>query len=353
MPITTLVAGNVIRASTLNTNFESCVLRDTAGTISVTHAWSASQTFTGGFTTGAAVTLAGNLLFTDATYDIGASGATRPRDFFLSRNAVVGGTLGVTGVATFTAAAVLSSGATVTTGGFTVSAGTTAVQALTATSVTATAQVYAGAAMELGWNIRAKMRSPSDGVVTLYNDANTDFSRLQFGGTTAAFPSWRRNGTTLAARLADDSADSPISCSSLSMAGALTGATTGTFSGAVSSSSATGGIGYAAGAGGTVTQLTDKGTAVTINKVAGQITTNNAALAAGAEVAFTVNNSTVAATDTIVLSIASDPAGNGAHQVFVSAVASGSFNIAIANLTTSSQSQAVVINFAVIKGVTS
>lgn len=42
-------------------------------------------------------TMTGNLLFTDATYDIGASGATRPRDLFLSRNAVVGGSLTVTG----------------------------------------------------------------------------------------------------------------------------------------------------------------------------------------------------------------------------------------------------------------
>lgn len=42
-------------------------------------------------------TLTGNLLFTDATYDVGASGATRPRDLFLSRNATVGGTLTVTG----------------------------------------------------------------------------------------------------------------------------------------------------------------------------------------------------------------------------------------------------------------
>jgi hypothetical protein len=38
-----------------------------------------------------------NLLFTDATYDIGASGATRPRDLFLSRNLVVGGTLTLAG----------------------------------------------------------------------------------------------------------------------------------------------------------------------------------------------------------------------------------------------------------------
>jgi len=42
-------------------------------------------------------TLTQNLRFTDATHDIGASGATRPRDLFLSRNAVIGGTLGVTG----------------------------------------------------------------------------------------------------------------------------------------------------------------------------------------------------------------------------------------------------------------
>lgn len=50
-----------------------------------------------------AVTRASNLLFTDATYDIGASGATRPRDLWLSRNASIGGTLGVTGVITATA----------------------------------------------------------------------------------------------------------------------------------------------------------------------------------------------------------------------------------------------------------
>jgi len=47
-------------------------------------------------------TITSNLIFTDATYDIGASGATRPRDLFLSRNAVMGGTLGVTGLITAT-----------------------------------------------------------------------------------------------------------------------------------------------------------------------------------------------------------------------------------------------------------
>src|SRR6185436_11148478 len=58
----------------------------------------------------------GDLLFTDAAYDIGKSGATRARDLFLSRNAViggnlsVGGTLGVTGATTLGAAVAVSAG---------------------------------------------------------------------------------------------------------------------------------------------------------------------------------------------------------------------------------------------------
>jgi hypothetical protein len=40
-------------------------------------------------------TLTGNLLFTDATYDIGVSGATRPRDIFASRNASFAGSVGI------------------------------------------------------------------------------------------------------------------------------------------------------------------------------------------------------------------------------------------------------------------
>ena len=49
-----------------------------------------------------------DLLFTDNTYDIGKIAASRPRDGFFTRNAVVGGTLGVTGVATLTAQPILS-----------------------------------------------------------------------------------------------------------------------------------------------------------------------------------------------------------------------------------------------------
>ncbi len=44
----------------------------------------------------------GDLKFTDNLYDIGKSGATRPRDLFLSRNLVVGGTTVHTGTTTLT-----------------------------------------------------------------------------------------------------------------------------------------------------------------------------------------------------------------------------------------------------------
>jgi hypothetical protein len=110
------------------------------------------------------------------------------------------------------------------------------------------------------------------------------------------------------------------------------------------------GIGYATGAGGAVTQATDRTTGVTLNTLTGQITTNNASLAAGAEAEFTVTNSTVAATDTIVLNIT--PGGTGTPFAYVSTVGSGSFKVTVTNLHASTaDTSADVINFTVIKGV--
>lgn len=76
--------------------------------------------------------------------------------------------------------------------------------------LTMRADIFAGAATEIGWTGRATAKSPSDGVVTLYNDALNDFSRLQFGGTTSSFPALKRSSATLLVRLADDSADANI-----------------------------------------------------------------------------------------------------------------------------------------------
>jgi hypothetical protein len=109
-------------------------------------------------------------------------------------------------------------------------------------------------------------------------------------------------------------------------------------------------IGYTTGAGGTVTQLTSKATAVTLDKTTGQITTHNAALAAATEVTFTVDNSTVAATDTVIVNLASGGTTN-TYIVGVHAVAAGSFNIIIGNMSATSRSEVLVLNFAIIKGV--
>ena len=57
------------------------------------------------------------------------------------------------------------------------------------------------------------------------------------------------------------------------------------------------GIGYATGAGGTVTQLTDKTTTVVLNKACGTITLAGTALSAATVVSFTITNSTISASD--------------------------------------------------------
>ncbi len=81
-----------------------------AGNAETLYARLASPTFTGTVTLPALATLVTDLVFTDATYDIGKSGATRPRDIFTSRNASFGGTLTATGHTTFEG--VTSTGAT-------------------------------------------------------------------------------------------------------------------------------------------------------------------------------------------------------------------------------------------------
>jgi hypothetical protein len=108
-------------------------------------------------------------------------------------------------------------------------------------------------------------------------------------------------------------------------------------------------LGYGTGAGGSVTQNTSKATTVVLNKANGQITTNAAALAAGANVFFQVTNSVVAATDNVIVTVQSAPTAD-AYRASVSAVAAGSFRIMLTNITAGSLSQAVVLNFAIING---
>ena len=123
-----VVTNTTISSSTFNstmndiaTALSTCVLKDGSQVITANIPMSSFK-FTGlaaGTTSGNSVryeqvlllaggTMTGNLLFTDATYDIGASGATRPRDLFLSRNAVIGGTLDV--ISTLNAGSLNSTG---------------------------------------------------------------------------------------------------------------------------------------------------------------------------------------------------------------------------------------------------
>ena len=105
--------------------------------------------------------------------------------------------------------------------------------------------------------------------------------------------------------------------------------------------------------GGTVSQGSGaKTTGVTLNTNSGQITMDDAALAGAAEVTFAVTNSQVAATDVVIVNHGS--AGTaGAYVVQANTMASGSFKITAANLSTNSLSEAIVINFVVIKGASS
>jgi len=122
----------------------------------------------------------------------------------------------------------------------------------------------------------------------------------------------------------------------------------------IKSTSSSAGVGYATGAGSTQTQATSKSTGVTLNNICGQITTTASALAASTSVSFTLTNSSIAATDVVIVNVANvggvAPTIN-TYQVGVDSVLAGSCRIHIRNVSAASASQALVLNFAVIKSV--
>jgi len=105
-------------------------------------------------------------------------------------------------------------------------------------------------------------------------------------------------------------------------------------------------VGYAAGAGGTVTQGTSRTTGVTLSKRSGAITLYTAA-GTSAYTSFTVTNTLVSATDVIIVN---QKSGTNIYETFVSAVADGSFRITF-SAASGTASDAPVFNFVVIEGV--
>lgn len=109
------------------------------------------------------------------------------------------------------------------------------------------------------------------------------------------------------------------------------------------------GVGYSTGSGGSVTQATSKSTGVTLNNINGQITMNGAALAGGAGVGFVLTNNTISADDVVYVCIKSG-ASNQSYLIGVDQVSAGSCRIHLRNLSGGSLSEALVLQYVVIKG---
>lgn len=124
---------------------------------------------------------------------------------------------------------------------------------------------------------------------------------------------------------------------------------TQTFAGAALSSSASAGVGYAtgAGAGGAVTQITSRTTTVTLNAITGAITLFAATPVINTWVTFTLTNSSIAATDVIVVSVKS---ATNTYVAAVAAMGAGGAQISFVAIAGTPSSDSPVINFAIIKG---
>jgi len=116
----------------------------------------------------------------DNTYDIGASGATRPRNIYTGGFVILGGYIQPSYV-----------------------------------------RLAAGAN-------EARIYQAGNGVITFYNAAETSFDRLQFGGTTSSFPALKRSSASIIVRLADDTANAALESASVKT-DAPAGGTSGTW----------------------------------------------------------------------------------------------------------------------------
>jgi hypothetical protein len=117
--------------------------------------------------------------------------------------------------------------------------------------------------------------------------------------------------------------------------------------------SATNGLGYGTGVGGTVTQLTSKSTGVTLNTLSGKITMNNATMNPSAAVSFVLSNSLIGINDTLSVSICWDGVvdpSNYTVSAGIYQVAAGSAYITLVNRSGGTLSQAVQLNFNIIRG---
>lgn len=132
---------------------------------------------------------------------------------------------------------------------------------------------------------------------------------------------------------------------------------TGSFSGITSITSneflAVEQFGFTTGNGGAVTQATSRTTGVTLNAPCGQITLVADDIPGLNSQEFTLTNSYIAATDVVMVSFASGLT-SAQYDVTVTATAAGSCKISVHNVNnTATNVDSPVINFVIIKSVTS
>lgn len=190
--------------------------------------------------------------------------------------------------------------------------------------------------------------TPTSGTLTSCTGLPVTTGISGLGTNVAAFLA-TPSSANLAAALTDETGTGAnVFANTPTLVTPVIGAATGTSLTAtgVIASTGTAGVGYATGAGGTVTQGTSRTTGVTLNKTTGAITLFSAAGSATAAT-FTVTNSTVAATDVIILN---QKSGTDLYDLMVTAVAAGSFNITF-RTTGGTTTETPVFNFAVIKAV--
>lgn len=99
-----------------------------------------------------------------------------------------------------------------------------------------------------------------------------------------------------------------------------------------------------------VTQAPNKSTGVTLDQLAGQITMNNAALAASTSVVFILSSTQILATDSVQVNIISGQATPGTYFVQAEQAAAGTVKIHVRNISAGSLSEALVLGFKVNRG---
>ena len=235
--------------------------------------------------------------------------------------------------------------------------------------------IYAVQLSDVSWKLVTL--TATSGTVTLdYSAGNWYTMPSQTGNTSLAFSNWPISGTagTLRFRIVVSNTSYTLTLPAavtLGIAGVqgissnvITFASTGTYDFEFSTidggttvtvidltrpklGSGQAAVGYGTGAGSTVTQGSSRTTGVTINAYSGAITLVSAAGSTSWQ-SFTVTNSRVAATDTVVVN---QKSGTDLYRIHVTAVGTGSFRITFAT-TAGTTTEQPVFNFAVIKAVT-